>query len=84
MKCPALKIIDASACSQLTFIGSYTFYNATALELFKIGATSRPSCGQYAFEGIKDNSTLQVPSGCISIYKNAEGWKEFASIIEAE
>lgn len=84
MKCPKLKIIDASACSHLTFIGSYAFYNATVLELFKIGATSCPSCGQYAFEGIKDNSTLQVPSGCISKYKNAEGWKEFASIIEAE
>ena len=82
--CPRLTTIDASNCTQLSRIEEYAFYEANRLELFKIGATSHPFCGTYAFEGIKENSTLQVPSGCISEYKNTEGWKEFASIIEAE
>ena len=84
MNCPQLKTIDASNCTQLSSIQEYAFYEANRLELFKIGATSHPFCGTYAFEGIKENSTLQVPSGCISEYKNTEGWKEFASMSEAE
>ncbi len=83
MDCPKLKTIDASECTLLSTIQEYAFYNASTLELFKIGATTHPSCEQYAFEGIKDNSTLQVPAGCIQEYKNKEGWKEFTSIIEA-
>jgi len=75
-----LMTVDMSACTRVQSIGKYAFYGDFELRLFKIGTIIPPVCVEYAFEGINPYSVLKVPSGCADAYKDAEGWKEFASI----
>ena len=82
--CTALTTVDMSACTQVTVIGEYAFYEDSKLQLFKIGTRTPPSCGDNAFWGINSYSVLKVPAGCVDAYKKAKGWKEFTTISELD
>lgn len=75
-----LMTVDMSACTRIQSIGKYAFYEDSELRLFKIGTIIPPVCVDYAFDGINPYSVLKVPSGCADAYKDAEEWKNFASI----
>lgn len=75
-----LKTVDMSACTQIESIGSMAFSENKSLELIKIGAITPPTCGSYAFSGIKSFSILKVPSESVEAYKQATGWEKFANI----
>lgn len=75
-----LMTVDMSACTQVQSIGKYAFYKDFELRLFKIGTIIPPVCEACAFEGINPYSVLKVPSGCADAYKDANEWKNFASI----
>ena len=78
--CRALTTVDMSACTQVTEIGGYTFYEDSQLQLFKIGTRTPPSCGYNVFMGINSYSVLKVPAGCVDAYKKAIDWNEFTTI----
>jgi len=83
--CWALTTVDMSACTQVTVIGEYAFYEDSKLQLFKIGTRTPPSCGDDVFSRyINSYSVLKVPAGCVDAYKNATGWKEFTTISELD
>ena len=63
--CWALTTVDMSACTQVTVIGEYAFYEDSKLQLFKIGTRTPPSCGDNAFWGINSYSVLKVPAVCV-------------------
>ncbi len=45
--------------------------------------TTPPVLGKDAFLGVnKDNFTVEVPKGCVEIYKETDGWNEFKRIAE--
>ena len=69
-----------SECTQVKSIEAYAFYGNSELRLFKIGTTTPPECGGYAFYNINPYSVLKVPSGCADAYKSVLGWSNFASI----
>ena len=83
--CWALTTVDMSACTQVTVIGEYAFYEDSKLQLFKIGTRTPPSCGDDVFSRyINSYSVLKVPAGCVDAYKKAKGWKGFTTISELD
>ena len=82
--CTVLTTVDMSACTQVTGIGYYAFYDDSKLQLFKIGTRIPPSCEDIAFEGINSSSVLKVPAGCVDAYKKAAGWNQFTTISELD
>ena len=83
--CWALTTVDMSACTQVTVIGEYAFYEDSKLQLFKIGTRTPPSCGDDVFSRyINSSSVLKVPAGCVDAYKKAKGWKGFTTISELD
>ena len=83
--CTALTTVDMSACTQVTVIGEYAFYEDSKLQLFKIGTRTPPSCGDDVFSRyINSSSVLKVPAGCVDAYKKAKGWKGFTTISELD
>ena len=83
--CWALTTVDMSACTQVTVIGEYAFYEDSKLQLFKIGTRTPPSCGDDVFSRyINSSSVLKVPAGCVDAYKKATGWNKFTTISELD
>lgn len=85
-----LKQIGCYGASNLTslYIGTGAttvgdFSSCTKLEYIHCMAPVPPTFSSALFPGIVSLlATLEVPSSSIEAYKTAEGWKEFASIIE--
>lgn len=57
-------------------IDYYAFNNCSSLSSISIYASTPPEIGNRAFEGIAD-SIVYVPADAISLYQDAEGWKDF-------
>ena len=47
-------------------------------------ATTPPTAAADAFNYSTARGTLHVPVGCVDAYRNAQGWKEFKTIVEME
>ena len=47
-------------------------------------ATTPPTAAADAFNYSTARGTLHVPVGCVDAYRNAQGWKEFNTIVEME
>lgn len=47
-------------------------------------ATTPPTAAADAFNYSTARGTLHVPLGCVDAYRNAQGWKEFKTIVEME
>ncbi len=78
--CSALTSITLP--NSITLIGDSAFRECPKLKDFICNATTPPAVGVYAFYNVNKSCALIVPKGCISKYKNAEGWKEFRIIKE--
>lgn len=57
-------------------IDYYAFRNCSSLSSISVYAATPPVIGDRAFEGIAD-SIVYVPADAISLYQEAEGWKNF-------
>lgn len=62
-------------------IGYCAFYNCTNLTAVTCYATTPPTVGGSAFEGISDGAVLYVPAVALSAYQEADGWKDAFSAI---
>ncbi len=70
--------------SGVTSIGNYAFRSCTGLTSFTIYAATPPTIGNNIFYGIDEsNPKIYVPAGSVNAYKAANGWKIFASLIQA-
>lgn len=71
----------------LTSIGDFVFQDskgiATVTALMAEPFDFDPDASTFHYT-IFDNAILYVPAGTKSLYKNAEGWKEFKNIVEME
>ena len=72
----------------IDYIGPSAFVGCPSLTSLTINATTPPKIGksydsnEKIFDG-DDELTIFVPSGSIEVYKNAEGWIDFADKIKA-
>lgn len=68
--------------SNVASIGDFAFRGCTALRDVTCLAERVPSTGHFVFEFIKlDNVTLHVPASSIELYRAANPWKDFGSIV---
>lgn len=66
----------------IEFIGREAFSNCSQIQVLVCLAKEPPSAAG-AFDGCDfDRTILEVPKGCVGIYRNAPGWKEFKNITE--
>ena len=68
--------------NSVTSIGEYAFYYCTSLTSITCKATTPPTVGQYAFDGVSKSISVHVPCGCVEAYKAANGWEDFTNIRE--
>ena len=67
----------------LTGIAQETFYYCRSLTSITILATTPPSLGSSAFEGLPSNFVIYVPAGSVSAYQSAAGWNSYSTHIQA-
>lgn len=77
--------LDLSNCQKVEYVG---MLNAAMVKndsraSMKIGSTTPPEC-QGVKVGNDRSSYLYVPKGCVGMYYEADGWKEFDKIEELE
>jgi len=68
--------------SGVTSIGQYAFYSCSGLTSITVNATTPPTLGNNAFQGTpiaSGTGYIYVPSA--DVYKQANGWKTFATQI---
>ncbi len=58
-------------------IGYDAFYQCSNLADISCYAVVPPTVGSYAFEGIAEGAILRVLSSSVSLYAEADGWKDF-------
>ena len=66
----------------VTSIGDFSFYGCSSLTSFTCLATNPPALGSDAFDGVYEG-TIYVPATSLEAYKAADGWKDYASQIQA-
>ena len=77
--CGNLKSIDIP--EGVTSIGNSAFSGCHSLTSFTCLATNPPALGSKAFNDM--NGTIYVPAASVEAYKAADGWKDYASQIQA-
>ena len=88
--CTALKSIILP--SSIVSIGEQSFYRCSNLETITVLSAVPPILGKEAFHiglyilenTIKYPDKIIVPKECLDIYKKADGWKEYSTIIQAK
>jgi len=75
-------LTKATLPSTVSSIGDYAF-QYSGLTKITINATTPPTFGDYVFENASSLAHIYVPSANVSAYKEASGWSDHASIIEA-
>lgn len=68
----------------VTSIGESAFAMLGASPDVYCRATTPPTAAADAFNYSTARGTLHVPVGCVDAYRNAQGWKEFKTIVEME
>ncbi len=64
----------------ITSIGDNAFYGCTDIQSITCYATTPPTCGEGAFEGIEASGLLCVPEGSESAYQSADKWNIFTEV----
>lgn len=77
-------LYELSIPASVTEIGASCFWVCPDLKKVYSYATTPPTCtGTNAFSYMQYNdATLYVPYGCIALYKNTYGWKDFPIFME--
>jgi hypothetical protein len=79
--------ISLTSCtigSGVTSIGQYAFYSCSGLTSITVNATTPPTLGNNAFQGTpiaSGTGYIYVKSASVDVYKQANGWKTFATQI---
>lgn len=75
---------ELSIPASVTEIGASCFWVCPDLKKVYSYASTPPTCtGTNVFTYMQyNNATLYVPYGCLSLYKNAYGWKDFPNFME--
>ena len=55
----------------------YAFYNCASLQSIKCYAMTPPKVESSAFEGVSNGLVIYVPAEAVTLYQDADGWKEF-------
>ena len=79
--CSNLTSVDLSGCTSLESIGDRAFMSCSNLECIKIGATTPPTLGSYAFDFCDALATIYVPTESVETYKSASGWSSYSTKI---
>jgi hypothetical protein len=66
----------------MTSLGASLFTSCSNLKTLIMEPETVPSIDTQTFRSIASRGTLYVPQGCVDVYKNAEGWKNFWNIKE--
>lgn len=79
-------ISEVQLPSSITEIDTYSFGYCKNLTSVTIHSKTPPTCNEAAFyqSSASTGATLYVPSGSKAAYQAAEGWKDFANIVEME
>ncbi len=65
----------------VVYIAKESFANCYNMNTFICDATTPPVVEEGAFDGVpKDQFSVEVPAASVSLYKQAEGWKDFKRI----
>ena len=67
----------------ITSIGNTSFAGCSSLTSVTIQAISPPTLGSSVFAGTSQNLVIYVPSESVDTYKEASGWSDYASKIQA-
>jgi hypothetical protein len=66
-------------------IGGAAFYGCSNINHIKCFSQNPPTLGGQAFDNIPlGKVTLSVPYESVDIYKKADGWKDFGTIVASE
>ena len=64
-------------------IGGQAFAGCTGITQVETLATTPPTLQSKVFDAsTTSTATLIVPAGCATVYREADGWKEFSNIVE--
>lgn len=64
------------------FIGENAFGSCPQIQTL-VSLAKEPAKATSAFNGCDfERTVLEVPTGCVDVYRNADGWKEFRNITE--
>ncbi len=63
--------------NSVTTIGSYAFSGCTGITEMTVDATTPPTVDHATFAGVPKNIPVYVPYQSLSLYKNADYWKDF-------
>lgn len=66
--------------NSITTIGEHAFHGCRNLTSISCDAETPPVCGNSSFEYIDKSIPVYVPASSVSIYKNADLWKDFENI----
>ena len=64
----------------VTNIGKEAFINCSGLTEITCQATTPPTCGNYAFDGVTNTIPVYVPAGSVDAYRTADDWNYFSNI----
>ncbi len=67
----------------VTSIGDQTFKYCDSLTSVTVLRTTPPTLGTNAFADTPSSLKIYVPSASVNAYKTADGWKDYASQIQA-
>lgn len=77
------ELTEISLPSTITYIDGYAFANCGKLQDIKVNAMIPPRVSYGAFNGVPTSTcTIHVPIGTLAQYKDADGWMDFANIVE--
>lgn len=79
-ECSGLTSIDIP--SGVTTIGNFAFNGCTSLSGITVNRTTHPTLGNSTFNNT-NNCPIYVPAGSVNAYKHANGWRNYASRIQA-
>lgn len=70
-------LVSISLPASITRIEDYAFQNCTSLQSIKCFSLVPPKIGYQALTELNDGLIIYVPADAVTVYQDAEGWKEF-------
>ncbi|MBQ8158786.1 MAG: chitobiase/beta-hexosaminidase C-terminal domain-containing protein [Prevotella sp.] len=70
-------LVSISLPASITKIENYALSNCASLQSIKCFALIPPSIGDNALKDLNDGLIIYVPADVVTVYQDADGWKEF-------